>query len=611
MDTLKPHQVVTLSRSAFKLTHCLSTTTPYGVIWEATRAADGMPAALKFVNPETWDRLPDAQRDVLIRAQVIERDFLLTLAPWERGFVVGLLDHGEIDGLPVMALELMVGGELGAWIKAAQRKVAARTVLDWLGQVNAALGVLHRRGVRHLDLKPANVLLNADGSAVRLIDFGCVRNAKPREEHTLVGTPGFQAPEQMGISLESNSIRVHTCNQTDFFSMGLLTYFMVTGRQLDYYAQSRGKGAAAGQVVRDAVRAGTLQMFSGAERETFVDAFAVLPGGNAVAGRLLSSLVAQLVSWNASDRPASQSAISAALDAVKVALGTERPSHDETLVAKPSQRGQGTAAKVAAQAIAPTWIPVSALFAWWQSRRAPKPASSTPASANTPIQQRSKDLGGLKPYLPSPREVTKKLAIAGFIGLIGLLITGLAVRERIAEFIKAVVLSAPTPTVSPSSGSNEAASAVTRSAPAKNYVLSLGGQAITLGFAPIVIDGQTIWVQRDPLPREWRTLYCAQVAHSACNKPVTAASNRLLVQALTRLAATRWSIPSLRVVSEPELQASVVAPRRAEAHWVGDARGSAGIKRYVKSNTAPWLIEGSGEAVRDLVADGQLRFAHR
>lgn len=85
-----------------------------------------------------------------------------------------------------------------------------------------ALFALHSIGIIHRDIKPENVMIDSNGRVV-LIDFDAARIFKDyRSQDTrIIGTTGYAAPEQFGIS--------QTDERTDIFSLGILMNVMLTG----------------------------------------------------------------------------------------------------------------------------------------------------------------------------------------------------------------------------------------------------------------------------------------------------------------------------------------------------------------------------------------------
>ncbi len=89
-------------------------------------------------------------------------------------------------------------------------------------QVALALGAAHRSGLIHRDVKPANVLLTADGQA-KLADFGLVRRVNDRRNNAgLAGTPTFMAPELFqGAPADA---------RTDLYAVGVMWFYLLTTR---------------------------------------------------------------------------------------------------------------------------------------------------------------------------------------------------------------------------------------------------------------------------------------------------------------------------------------------------------------------------------------------
>ena len=118
-----------------------------------------------------------------------------------------------------MLEELIQGDTLGFLLKDAlftpdeTRKIVL--------QVCRALWVLHSIGAVHRDVKPENIILR--GSEAVLIDFDAARLYKPEEDTDtqVLGTAGFAAPEQYGLSQSDT--------RTDIYATGILINVMLTG----------------------------------------------------------------------------------------------------------------------------------------------------------------------------------------------------------------------------------------------------------------------------------------------------------------------------------------------------------------------------------------------
>jgi serine/threonine-protein kinase len=250
--------IVTLGAGHYRLQAQLAESS-YGVVWRAER--DGLgPVALKLVNRAQMDRAEPVLRAAWRDCAAREIAFLSALAPWDARHIVRLLDHGSHDGLPALALELC-DGDLAAHMaraNASGQGIGLAQALAWLAQVNAALAKVHGHGWRYLDLKPANLLVDAakDGANVslKLADFGTSRSLADAHAHSYVGTASWQAPEQFLPALPGTPAGYLTDARADYFSLGALFYYLVTdGATLRYCS-------ACGDAFRAHGRAGAAQL---------------------------------------------------------------------------------------------------------------------------------------------------------------------------------------------------------------------------------------------------------------------------------------------------------------------------------------------------------------
>ena len=97
------------------------------------------------------------------------------------------------------------------------------TVENYLVQILQGLREVHRQGVVHRDLTPANILISTD-HVVKLIDFGIARNPKEnqKKDTLILGTVGYASPEQFGF--------LQTDSRTDIYALGILLNKMLTGK---------------------------------------------------------------------------------------------------------------------------------------------------------------------------------------------------------------------------------------------------------------------------------------------------------------------------------------------------------------------------------------------
>lgn len=137
--------------------------------------------------------------------------------------IVTIHEIDERDGLHYFVMSYVEGPSLDAILKQAREPLPVSTVRRWLFQIAGALNLAHRSGIVHRDVKPGNVLVDPDGSAV-VTDFGIAKVAdEPGLTRTgmLVGTPAYMSPEQcMGEEVASAA---------DQYALGALAYHLLTG----------------------------------------------------------------------------------------------------------------------------------------------------------------------------------------------------------------------------------------------------------------------------------------------------------------------------------------------------------------------------------------------
>jgi serine/threonine-protein kinase len=132
---------------------------------------------------------------------------------------------GEHDGVPFAVREYVEGVYLDQKLDGTPQsnQQAAR----WVKNLAEAVHHVHERGIIHRDVKPANVLLTADGIPL-LVGFDCAkpipRPGDSGEGGSILGTPSYMAPEQ---ALGRNGA---VGPATDVYGLGALLYELLTGR---------------------------------------------------------------------------------------------------------------------------------------------------------------------------------------------------------------------------------------------------------------------------------------------------------------------------------------------------------------------------------------------
>ncbi len=138
--------------------------------------------------------------------------------------IVRYVDHGTTDGKQAyLAMEWLDGEDLAARLGRSGLTVAES--IELAVNVAEALGAAHAQGIVHRDVKPSNILLLGEGvDRLKLLDFGIARitDVNLTRTSTLVGTPGYMAPELARGELEVDA-------RADTFALGCVLFECLTG----------------------------------------------------------------------------------------------------------------------------------------------------------------------------------------------------------------------------------------------------------------------------------------------------------------------------------------------------------------------------------------------
>ncbi|WP_237771590.1 serine/threonine-protein kinase [Kribbella sp. ALI-6-A] len=198
----------------------------FATVWLAHDEQLDAEVAVKVL-AENW-----AHDDAVRRRFLEEGRFLRRV---ESEHVVQVHDVGELeDGRPFLVLTYADRGTLADRLK--KEPLALADAVGVVVQVGRGLQALHRRGLLHRDVKPANVLFRStdEGERAVLSDLGLGKSLDEVSRITMPGgTPSYVAPEQaMGERLDERA---------DQYSLGAVAYAALTGRSPH---QVDGLGAA-------------------------------------------------------------------------------------------------------------------------------------------------------------------------------------------------------------------------------------------------------------------------------------------------------------------------------------------------------------------------------
>jgi serine/threonine-protein kinase len=137
-------------------------------------------------------------------------------------YIVSVIDAGEDQGRPYIVFEYIQGETLKDRIRRVGRLPVAEAVA-YAVEIARALGYAHQRHIVHRDVKPQNVLIDAEGSA-KVTDFGIARTLDQEgltADGRVLGTTDYVSPEQ--------ALGHKVTGQSDLYSLGIVLFEMLTG----------------------------------------------------------------------------------------------------------------------------------------------------------------------------------------------------------------------------------------------------------------------------------------------------------------------------------------------------------------------------------------------
>jgi hypothetical protein len=187
-----------------------------GVVYLARHKTLGETVALKVLYPHLSGDPDFAKR--------FERE-VSALARLKHPNIVNIMNAETAAGQQYMAMQYAVKGTLRDLLERANnRQLSIKQALSLTRQIALALQHAHQNGVIHRDIKPGNVLLDADWR-VLLSDFGIAHLASAQrltQFKASLGTPEYMSPEQgKGEVVDARS---------DLYSLGVVLYEMLAGK---------------------------------------------------------------------------------------------------------------------------------------------------------------------------------------------------------------------------------------------------------------------------------------------------------------------------------------------------------------------------------------------
>ena len=186
-----------------------------GVVYIAEHAELDRKVALKLLLPGGQNKLGVARFQVEARAT----------ARLNHPNIVRIFDVGEDPAGHYFAMDLVDGESLSDTIKTSG-KLRPRRAAEIAKKLAEALSYAHTHAILHRDMKPANVLMRADGEPV-VTDFGLAKDVREKGltvTGQVMGTPAYMPPEQA----EGDTDQVD--RRSDVYSIGATLFEMLTGQ---------------------------------------------------------------------------------------------------------------------------------------------------------------------------------------------------------------------------------------------------------------------------------------------------------------------------------------------------------------------------------------------
>ncbi|MBN2048440.1 MAG: protein kinase, partial [Anaerolineaceae bacterium] len=150
-----------------------------------------------------------------------------TMARLSHPNIITIHDFGKFEGNFYLVMDLLTGGTLEKFM--IGKPIIYHEAARFLAPVARALAYAHEHEVIHRDVKPANILMDADKKPI-LSDFGIAKLLLSEEEERKltqtgvgIGTPDYVAPEQaLGRAVDFH---------VDIYALGVVFYEMLTGKR--------------------------------------------------------------------------------------------------------------------------------------------------------------------------------------------------------------------------------------------------------------------------------------------------------------------------------------------------------------------------------------------
>jgi TolB-like protein/predicted Ser/Thr protein kinase len=189
-----------------------------GVVFRARQKTLNRVVALKVIGLGQW-ATPAHLKRFRLEAEAA--------ASLDHPCIVPIYEVGERDGQCYFSMKFVEGGQLDEVIK--HTPLSIRQAAELIAKVARTVHYAHEHGILHRDIKPGNILLDANGEP-HLTDFGLARLVESESTVTrtleVLGTPSYMAPEQ---AAGNHPATAGLTSATDVYGLGAVLYQLLTG----------------------------------------------------------------------------------------------------------------------------------------------------------------------------------------------------------------------------------------------------------------------------------------------------------------------------------------------------------------------------------------------
>src|SRR5881396_3618441 len=186
-----------------------------GVVFRARQKSLNRTVALKIIGLGQWASKAHVKR-FRLEAEAAAR--------LDHPCIVPIYEVGEQDGCCYFSMKFVEGGQLDEVV--VRTPMPMRQAAELMAKVARTVHYAHEHGILHRDIKPGNILLDANGEP-HLTDFGLARLLETESSITrtmeVLGTPSYMAPEQ------ASGETAKLTSGTDVYGLGAVLYQLLTG----------------------------------------------------------------------------------------------------------------------------------------------------------------------------------------------------------------------------------------------------------------------------------------------------------------------------------------------------------------------------------------------